>query len=290
MSNWNPSAQYRKVAEANRQYYAQNAEMYELTETCVIDPRFQRSLGLDIDRILSMIDKHPNEIRALDACGGSGNVSMKLLIRAVQVTTCDISPHLLRIFQAKCRENGLSPIVLCAEIGAFLSMQKASYDLIVFSSALHHLESIDKVLLLAFSRLNSGGLLFTVFDPTSRTTILTRILLRLDYFVFKIHKQPHDVLAATVRRLRRTYAGVLSGYGNSKQDLEIDSSTLGVLAEYHVEHGIDDVDLVERLKGIGFEVVWHERYQDARYALTRLLLRLMNQVTAFKLLLKKAGT
>jgi 2-polyprenyl-3-methyl-5-hydroxy-6-metoxy-1,4-benzoquinol methylase len=286
MSNWNPSAQYRKVAEANRRYYAQNARMYDSTETCIIDPRSQRSLELDIDDVLSMINKHPNEIRALDACGGSGNVSIKLLVRAVQVTTCDISPHLLSIFQAKCQEVGLSPTVVCAEIGGFLSMQKASYDLVVFSSALHHLENIDEVLLLAFSRLNPSGLLFTIFDPTAQRNVLARLLLRLDYFAFKIHKQPNDFLAAILRRLRR----FVYGRGSSKQDLEIEDSTLGVLAEYHVEQGIDDIDLVERLKGIGFEVVWHERYPGARYALTRWLLRLLNQTTAFKLLLKKAGS
>jgi len=54
MPNWTPSSQYHKVAEANRQYYAKTAKMYEMTETCVVDHRSQQMLEADIDRIICL--------------------------------------------------------------------------------------------------------------------------------------------------------------------------------------------------------------------------------------------
>src|SRR6266487_3065373 len=129
MSKWNPSTQYRKVAEANRQYYAKTAQLYDMTETCVTDCQFQRSLEVDIDRILKMIDRLPATIRALDACGGSGNISTKLLKKGVDVTMCDISPDLLDIFRNKCQEKGFSAEIICTEIGEFLSQEGDNFDL-----------------------------------------------------------------------------------------------------------------------------------------------------------------
>lgn len=290
MHDWNPTPQYTKVAEANRQYYTRTAQTYDTTETCLTDQHAQQMLDQDLDRIILLFKQPPATLHALDACGGSGNVALKLLHRGVDTTICDISPELLEIFQAKCVKQALTPTIICSEIGAFLVQQKEAYDIIVFSSALHHLENIENVLFLAYESLKSGGLLFTVFDPTPRHDRITRTIMWLDYIIFKIHRQSTDLVAATTRRLRRTYAALTRGRGNGKQYLDLNEATLGVLAEYHVEQGIDDVALVERLKQIGFELVWHERYQGARYGFMRLLLWLRKDVTAFKLLLRKKPT
>lgn len=287
MPVWNPSSQYRKVAEANRQYYAKTAHMYEATETCVTSPRSQQMLEQDIDEIIRLINKPPAMIRALDACGGSGNVSLKLLHRQISVTTCDISPDLLTIFRGKCSAHGLSPQIVCAEIGSFLQTVHDTYDLIIFSSALHHLEDITGVLTLAHGRLRPGGLLYTVFDPTTPHIAFTRKMLWIDYIAFKLLKQTNDLGPSITRRLQRTF-GRSSAHLADKTHLVIDDANLGVLAEYHVEQGIDDMALVNELTQIGFEVVWHQRSYGARYALTRSFLNWLRDATAFKLLLRKS--
>ena len=286
MPDWQPTETYTKIAAANRLFYAQTAAQYDTTETCVTDPRAQALLEQDLDRILQLLQRPAAQVRALDACGGSGNISLKLLRRGVRVTLADISEDLQAIFRQKCTAAGFTPTVFTGEIAAFLANTTDHFDLVVFSSALHHLENVEAVLRLARERLAPGGLLFTTFDPTARAQHhwLTRVLQRLDYFGFKLFCQTSDVLGAVRRRTKRLLAGTRAA---AKDQAEVNESTAGLLAEYHVEKGIDDLALVSHLKQAGYEVVWHERYAGGRTALTRGLIKALGDATSFKLLLRR---
>src|SRR5881409_1717879 len=55
MSQWKLSENYQKIAEANREFYSQTADLYESTESCVTDSRLQRMLEIDLDRVLSVL-------------------------------------------------------------------------------------------------------------------------------------------------------------------------------------------------------------------------------------------
>jgi 2-polyprenyl-3-methyl-5-hydroxy-6-metoxy-1,4-benzoquinol methylase len=204
MGDWKPSGNYRKIAEANRSYYAATAQQYESTETCVNDPAAQEMVERDLDEVIGRLAKPVAEVHALDACGGSGNISLKLLKRGIRVTLADISPELLSIYRDKCDKACFDPATENTEIAAFLASNPERFDLIVFSSALHHLEDIEGVLQLAYEALTPGGLLFTVFDPTARSHqgLMTRGLLRGDYYLFKMFGQPRDFPKAIKRRLR----------------------------------------------------------------------------------------
>ncbi|NTW01024.1 MAG: class I SAM-dependent methyltransferase [Oscillochloris sp.] len=282
MSQWHPSAQYRKIAEANRQYYAKTAQLYDSTETCVTDMAVQSRLEGDLDAALALIGKPHSAIHALDACGGSGNVSLKMLRRGVGIVTCDISVDLLRIFQARCDAEGLTSSIVCSEIGDFLLTHPGCFDLIIFSSALHHLEDVHGVLDLAYRCLAPGGVIYTSFDPTAWRNEGERLIVYLDYVAFKIHRQPGDLLAALSRRARRALARA-----TSKGQVEITEANLGILAEYHVAKGIDDMTLVARLRERGAELIRHEREVGGRYGVTRALLRAMGAATTFRLMLRK---
>src|SRR5262245_35588930 len=182
------SVDYATVAEANRRFYARVADLYDTTESCVIDPLAQRDLESDLGYLLGLLNRPAGEIRALDACGGSGNVSLKLLRRGGHVTVADISQQLLEVLKRKCEANGYAPEIHCGEIGKFLQETDRVFDLITFSSALHHLQDIESVLRLACRRLAPGGLLFTCHDPTSRARHkgLTRLALQMEYYAFKM--------------------------------------------------------------------------------------------------------
>jgi 2-polyprenyl-3-methyl-5-hydroxy-6-metoxy-1,4-benzoquinol methylase len=289
VSDWKPTSEYQRVAEANRRFYARVASLYEASETCVTDRRTQKRLEVDLDRLIRVSGQQPAAIRALDACGGSGNVSLKLLTRNVDVTLVDISPELLEIFRRKCANLGVSPRIVCAEIGSFLSETSQTFDLIVFSSALHHLANIERVLTLAFHRLQPCGLLFTIYDPTSRSNLrtTTRVLLRLEYFMFKLFCQTVDLPGAVARRTRRVFSGVSA---RRKSDAALNEATTGMLAEFHVEQGIDDLALVSKLCAVGFDVVWHERYAESRFDLTRRIIERIGDSTSFKLLLRRPAS
>lgn len=286
MSDWKPTAEYRRIAEANRRYYAESAAQYDATENCVTDERLQRGLEQDLDRALSLIGRPAATLQALDACGGSGNISLKLLRRGVDVTLVDISPDLQAIFRRKCAAAGFDAKVVSAEVGIFLAETDRTFDLIVFSSALHHIESIEPVLAAAFHRLRPKGLLFTTFDPTlqSRLGFVTRTLQRAEYVAFKLFRQTGDLPHAIRRRMKRLVSGVSP---RDKSSAALNDSTAGMLAEYHIERGIDDVALVRRLEEIGYEVASHSRYVEARFRLTRRLIAQTGDVTHFKLLLRK---
>jgi SAM-dependent methyltransferase len=243
-------------------------------------------LAEDLCRVVAVAGKPISALRALDACGGSGTVAVKLLDLGVDVTVCDVSPELLQIYRDRCAARGSSPAIIQADIAGFLTETKVQYNLIVFSSALHHLEAVEEVLRLARYRLAPGGLVFTVFDPTPRARLDVRLLMWVDYLLFKVHRTRRDLPASVMRRARRM-AAHFAGRGPGKEALELSSENLGVLAEYHVETGIDDLALATRLQIAGYEVVWHDRYASARYSGIRLALSWLGHATAFKLLLRK---
>lgn len=152
---------------------------------------------------------------ALDACGGSGNVSHKLLKRGVKVILCDISQELTNLCVAKTQANKSNLMVVNSEITKYLEQDVNYYNLIVYSPALHHLANFTEVLRLSLQRLKPGGIAYTVFDPTprSRVSFSARILLGLDYFLFKVRYQPFDMILGSMRRVRRLLRSLFNAFG-----------------------------------------------------------------------------
>lgn len=285
-SAWAPSNQYKRVAEANRRSYERSASLYDKTETCVVSGRLQSMLQNDLDAILSMIQEDSGrQVRALDACGGSGNAALKLLIRGVDVTLCDISPELIRLFESKCKEKGIARYTaVCQEIGSFLSSTKLKFDLIVFSSALHHIEDYTSVLKMAASHLNNNGFIYTVFDPI-KWKFPTYQIIWVDWLFFAALKYPSELFSAANRKLSRKVRRPKNGHVSTTENLRSTDLDLDTLTEYHVRQGIDDFALVNALEETGLKIVRHDRYSDARHAPFRLLLSMLKQPTNFKLLL-----
>jgi 2-polyprenyl-3-methyl-5-hydroxy-6-metoxy-1,4-benzoquinol methylase len=284
MRTWTPSDEHTRIAEANKYYYQQSALRYTQTETCVSSHHHQVAL-IELLRVaVELLDMPPTRLHALDACGGSGNAALKLHALGVHVTVCDISLELLQLYQQQALLKGYQVRAICSEIGTFLSNNPAHFDLIVFSSALHHLADIEGVLAQAAQALRPGGLILSIFDPTPRPDQLTRLIQSVDYLIFKLWHHPSDVLAGLGRRLRRLRAGATVA---NKQYIPLAADNLGVLAEYHVERGLDDLALVASLQQTGLEVLRHQRSYDVRHRLARWLLRLCGQPTNFSLVIRK---
>ena len=283
MKYWKPSAEYSMIVDANRCFYAKNAETYDQEETCVNDETCQRILTNDLERIADLLKVSTGELKVLDACGGSGNIALKLLRRGISVTVVDVSEALLNILRKKCSEFGCSPRIVCKEIGAFLQEEIDEYDLIVFSSALHHLQDVKSVLRMAYSVLKWGGFVFTIFDPTSKNEHgwLGRKVARMDYLLFKIRKQPKDIFPAFRRKLLKARRRGAEDHLKDRACGNSLDEDLGALAEYHAVSGINDIELVEYLRDVGYEVMWHERYASSRHrAFCRILSALGDKTTS----------
>lgn len=190
---------------------------------------------------------------------------------------------MLGIFRRKLEAGGLDATVVNRPIVDFLREDDHKYDLIVFSSCLHHFADIDEVFELCRWRLKLRGIVFSIFDPTltRRLGSVSRLLISLDYLLFKILRQTRDLPASVARRIRRTLRG-------GSPDPRFSDDDVGVIAEFRVGEGIDDEGLLERLEAAGFERVSHRRYCDARFDLIRRLLDAVGRPNCFKMSLRVA--
>lgn len=261
------------TVEANRRFYAEVAETYDRTEECVTDARLRARLRKALERALREVGPGA---RILDACGGSGNASLMLFELGAAPVTVDVSPEMLAIFERVARRRGYEPRVHIAEIGTFLAEDERAWDLIVFSSALHHLEDYAGALELAARRLAPGGVIVTMFDPV-QTGRVGRKVRRLDYVAHVFMKTPRRVPELVRRRLGRRLSAA-------------PAEMAGERAERHALGGIDDVALGETLRRSGLAVLVHERWYEGRFALTRFVYRLLREPSSFHFLAKAAET
>jgi ubiquinone/menaquinone biosynthesis C-methylase UbiE len=256
------------AAEANRRYYASRAADYDQSEECVTLERHRNRLRRVLGTAISAATAHD---RVLDACGGSGYVSLELASMGVEVVTVDISPDMLEVYERKASAAGLKSTTRVGEIGSFLSESTQEWDVVVFSSALHHLDDYRSVLDAACDRLTEGGVVVTVFDPISSGQLVQAIRY-IDYLVWLAVRQP----LAFLRRLGQRAARVSAS-----------SPSIGRLAERHALTGIDDIALAKRFEAKGLEIILHERSYEARFSIMRGLLRLLASPTAFAFVVRR---
>ncbi|MEA2195453.1 MAG: hypothetical protein QOG42_1887 [Solirubrobacteraceae bacterium] len=258
------------AAEANRIFYRDEAMAYEATEECVRGEAYQRRLREALDDTLTRLGPQP---RVLDACGGTGNVGVALHERGITPVVVDLSAEMTAIWRAKAERLGVAAEIHEAHIEDYLRDDSRTWDLITFSSALHHLEDFAGVLIAAAAKLAPGGMLFTMFDPTLSDRRI-RVLRRLDFVIWLARTRPSrfvELLVGAVRRAVRPPQG----------------AHIGRMAERYAYSGIDDEALVAVMRSHGLEVIVHERYYDARAGLFRFLLRRMDRPSSFRLLLRR---
>ncbi|MGA2319522.1 MAG: class I SAM-dependent methyltransferase [Solirubrobacteraceae bacterium] len=261
------AAESLSAAEANQRYYASRAADYDQTEECVTIERHRHRIRRVLAVAISSAQCHE---RVLDACGGSGYASLELRTMGLDVLTVDISPEMLAIYEKKAVDAGFASRTELSEIGSFLTGYEGQWDVIVFSSALHHLDDYHSVLLAASARLASGGVIATVFDPISAPGLGVWVRY-IDYLLWLAARQPVTLIHRLWERARRRSAG---------------RPSVGRLAERHALSGIDDVALAQDLEKHGLEIILHEREYDARFALTRRILRLLSLPSSFSFVVR----
>lgn len=278
---------YNLVAEANRRNYAERAKKYASTCGCLRREQLQRELDHLIEQGLETVGDLGRAPIALDACGGSGNAALKLIEHGCETTLADISPELVEICRKQCADRQANCFFAVGEIGHFLLETERTYDLVVFSSALHHLEDPFLVLSLAAQRLSPGGVIVTMFDPcpiprpARLATNFTRIINR-------VAKEPSLLFTRTGPVLRRMIKGQ-SKERMAKKGLELTDKNVGFIAEYHGSRGINDRALATRLtEQTSLIIVQHKRYIGGQINwLVRGILRLMRAPNRFSFILQR---
>ena len=244
-----------EVIAANVKYYEQIAETYDQYESCASDTYLQGMLQSDLDTMQSRMKQ--DRIRCLDCGGGSGNLTLKMLARGWNVTVVDLSPDMLRVSKSKVALNGYTAEFLNDSIEHFLSTSRGDFDVVAFSSVLHHLYSPLDVVREIAARITPGGFFYSNFDPTLPSSpFLTKWFYDVDTIVAKIVRDRADLLPGIARRLRKLFLEQDPAHGRA-------IAGPGDLAEYHARTGLDDVSIAKTLEQRGF-VVDVQRYPVAR--------------------------
>jgi 2-polyprenyl-3-methyl-5-hydroxy-6-metoxy-1,4-benzoquinol methylase len=271
------------VLDANVRFYREIAAKYDQYETCASDRDVQESLDRDLDRIGSLIHDRGRRVDCLDCGGGSGNLTLKMLRRGWSVTVIDISPDMLALLKKKASSQGNSPCLINGSIANFLAATNDRYDVVTFSSVLHHLYSYLPVVAEAADHLRLNGIFYSNFDPViARHKALASAFETFDTVIAKIIHDSSDFLPGTWRRLRKLLM---------RPDAQHKRSVVGPgdLAEYHAKMGLDDLRIIELLAERGFVVHEHARWTSGRTGVARFINKRLRLMETFKIMAQRCS-
>jgi ubiquinone/menaquinone biosynthesis C-methylase UbiE len=164
-----PSDRYQVVSEANRRCYGRPGAGDDYDKTHFLGAHDLETLDADLRRALEKLGHPARRASALDACGGTGNAALRLQAMGCDTHLVDISEEMIARYRRQCEARGFPASAESGEILSFFTRNTRKFDLIVFSSALHHLEDPVLVLRHAQGALTPGGLIVTIFDPIKPT-------------------------------------------------------------------------------------------------------------------------
>jgi 2-polyprenyl-3-methyl-5-hydroxy-6-metoxy-1,4-benzoquinol methylase len=271
-----------QVIRANREFYRHIAQKYDDYEACASDAHFQRWIEDDLKIIESKLPKRGGAVRCLDCGGGTGNVALKMLRRGWDVTVVDVSADMLAILARKVRSAGASATFINESVESFFSRSHETFDLISFSSVLHHLYSPLNVVKIVAQRISPRGFFYSVFDPVPASSRLAAgCFLSLDTLLAKLLHDRADLFPGLARRMRKLMAPRDTAHGRPV-------ISPGDLAEYHAREGVDDAAIQNVLIRAGFQVD-RRRYPVGRTAFLRQVNRHLRLILNFKILAQRVS-
>jgi SAM-dependent methyltransferase len=270
-----------EVVQANVDFFRAFAHKYDQYESPVFDPFFQQMLIDDLDRITASFENIDAKPNALDCGGGTGNIALKLLERGWSVSVVDVSPHMLAILGQKCQERQFSPLITNQALETYLAETSDSYDLVCFGSVLHHLHSYLEVVGLAADRVRLGGFFYSNFDRViPKRPFLADVVTSIDTFAAKVRYDPVDVFPGILRRLKKMTMKPSPLHQRSV-------ASLGDIADYHSEAGVDDSQILDILSQRGFAILEHLRYGIGRTTPIRILNNFCHLTESWKILARR---
>jgi len=195
---------------------------------------------------------HP--VRAVDMCGGAGKAAfvLKDCDPECQATLVDCSDKMLDIARSRIEKQKIEGVeVVLGDAFSFLE-QGEEYDLIIFSSAVHHFKDPVKLLQTAAGSLSEQGLIVTIADPTTLTKSK-----RYRFFEFMLSNSDLKKM-----KLKRMFS--------LKRDESAGSEDFD-LAEYQTFTGINDIELAGQLKEVGLHPIVHLRYPAGEPYMTKIM-------------------
>ncbi len=275
------SAAEARVIAANVDFYRQIADKYDSYEPYLFDKALQKSLEDDLDKIGSYFVSLGRAPSCLECGGGTGNLTLKMCARGWDVTVVDISEHMLDLLKEKALTKGYSPALVRSSIERFLEVTRKSFDLVAFSSVLHHLYSYTSVVERAASHVRFGGFFYSNWDRTIPRNPFCRCAFdSIDTAAAKLMFDPKDVLPGIWRRTRKLFRRHDSQFARPVV-------SAGDLAEYHAKTGVDDGQILRLLQVSGFSIVEHQRFATGRTNFFRCMNERLRLLESFKIIARR---
>lgn len=271
-----------QVVSANVEFYREIGKKYDTYEACASDTFFQQMLENDVDAMGRRLENQFPQIRCLDCGGGTGNLALKLLRRGWMVTVVDVSPDMLEISKAKIGASGHTAKFVNDSIEHFLACPTGDFEIVAFSSVLHHLYSPIQVVREVAARIRPGGFFYSNFDPIFPSSrLMATCFCNFDTILAKLLYDRNDLLPGMTRRFRKLALPRDAGHARA-------IASPGDLAEYHARKGLDDVSIAAVLEEQGFSVN-RARYAAGRTKMTRWLNNRLGASLSFKLMARRKG-
>ncbi|MGE5405329.1 MAG: class I SAM-dependent methyltransferase [Candidatus Saccharibacteria bacterium] len=222
-------------------------ESYDYLEQDTIFPVLTRYLG----------ENKGSTLNAIDVCGGAGRAAFTLhRAGGCNVTLLDTSEKMLEIAQRTIDKHKIENVTLVQEDAlAYLRDGKEQFDIIAFSSAIHHFKDPFNLVQLAYDRLSPDGVMVIVGEPN--TLISSKKYKRVVGF-YAVLTSP-DYRKQFIQSIPERFKGkyVAPDYRE--------------VAEYHAHIGIDDTALRKQMDNAGMSVLLHIRYPAGPRIATRIL-------------------
>lgn len=258
----------KDVINANRKVYSKIAHSYE---DIVFTSDSSSRLYLILSDCIKHLRKTKKSIIALDACGGTGQAALLLNKFGCNAHLIDLSLEMINNSKKHFKKNNIKIKTINSEINEFLTNNTLKYDLIVFSSALHHLRYPDKILKTAMQNLSKGGLLLTISDPTQNIQKTSfKVLSLMDRMLNHFFKNP-------LMPFKLLFYKVIVSLGFKKNQI----SEQGWLSEFHTVYGIDDENLINVLRKNGSYILNHKRYTAGYTYVFQKIYKLLRLNTSF---------
>ena len=257
----------KKIRDENIKVHCKEAKVYDTIHSEIFNKYEQKKTIMDIEFIAKHIFiKKPS---TLDIGCGTGNLSLKFLKYGFSVTGVDISKEMLDILHDKTKNRSLKLVE--SDVDSFISKCKEKYDVITFSSVLHHLpdylETIDNTTKI----LKENGIIYITHEPKRK---INQKSIHIPFWkIFTVF----DSLLFYTLILR------LKGVKIPQVDY--------TWSDYHSIEGIDSKEVINYLRDNNFQILRYEEYNVRKSAILSIVDDKFNRSKClFKLIAKRTNS
>lgn len=208
--------------------------------------------------VVKYLRKQPDSVLStIDVCGGAGKAAFILeRCGGCDTVLLDSAEKMLEIAERKiAREQIKTVSPVLDDALRYLNTTEKMFDVIVFSSAIHHFKDPVQLINLAFNRLTPQGVMVILGEPTKMVSSGRYKRIVSTYGFFSSSDTRREFFKSIPTRLKGGYK----------------SPDYRDPAEYQAHLGIDDVSLRSNLSTLNMNVMLHFNYPAAPRNVVRFL-------------------